>query len=138
MIKLGIIHGRRNIYKFVKHTTLPKNLLSNIEEDVFINTRIDIYPEKNINYEISTKFFLYFNDTDYSFALIEKVHSMKKESWNYYYRMKIRSQGLKFYKSLEEALNFLNKEYKIEINPNFKDEFISNILLEELRNENYS
>ena len=52
--------------------------------------------------------------------------------------MKIRSQGLKFYKSLEEALNFLNKEYKIEINPNFKDEFISNILLEELRNENYS
>ena len=138
MIKLGIIHGRRNIYKFVKHTELPKELLSNIGEDLFINTSIDIYPEKNINYEISTKFFLYFNDTDYSFALIEKVHSIEKESWGYYYRIKVRSQELRFYKSLEETLIFLNKKFKIEINPNFKDEFISYKLLEELKDENYS
>ena len=128
---LGIIHEEQIINKLVK---LFDNT-NDAPKEAFISTRIRIYQERNFNFEVSTKIFLYIND--YPFGLIEKVHFIDKKSntWKHYYTVRIRLIGIKYAKSLEESLDFLNKKYKIEINPNFKDEFISYKLLEELKND---
>ena len=133
MINLGIIHEKKIINKLIK----PFNNANNAPKEAFISTRIRIYHERNFNFEVSTKIFLYLNNYPYPFGLIEKIHFIDKKSniWKHYYTVRIRSVGIKYTKSLEESLDFLNKEYKIEINPNFKDEFISYELFEELKND---